>query len=517
MNKEKILVTGATGYVGGRLVPRLLDLGYPVRALVRSAKKIEGRYWAKHENLEICEGDLFDLDTLQEAAQGCSAAYYLVHSMDGQGRAFASKDAEAARNMVIVAEREKLKRIIYLSGLGDPKSKLSEHLRSRQEVGEILKAGSVPVTILRAGMIIGSGSASFEIMRYLVERLPVMLTPRWVNTPCQPIAIRNVLNYLIGCLEVKETEGETFDIGGPEVSTYQEMMNLYAEEAGLPKRFIVSLPFFTAKLSSYWVEFITPIPRALTRPLAEGLINPVLCQEERIRALIPQELFTCREAMQRALMRMKLDEVETHWTDAGSFRPPEWTYSGDPDWSGGNTFYDCRRIELAASATEIWPILTQIGDKNGWYYGDWLWQLRGMIDKLIGGVGLGRGRRSGGEPRVGDVIDFWRVARVEQDRHLVLQAEMKLPGEALLEFRLKSLPNGHTELGQIARFRPRGLTGLAYWYAVTPLHYFVFNGMLRGIAKTLGGEILRGPEEFRPELDEIEPLIDLRDMAEKRP
>lgn len=491
-----IFVAGATGYIGGRLVPRLLEAGYQVRALARSPKKLSNRPWTNHPKLEIVRGDILDPSALKQALNGCCAAYYLVHSMAPQVADFSRTDRQAAQNMATLAGEAGLRQIIYLSGLGEAASDLSHHLQSRAEVGRVLRQGAVPVTILRAAMIIGSGSASFEILRYLVERLPAMITPRWVDTPCQPIGIRNVLHYLLGCLDCPETIAGTFDIGQPDIVTYRQLMEIFAEEAGLPRRLIIPVPCLTPRLSSYWIHLVTPVPAALARPLAEGLSTPVVCQETRIRDLLPQDLLDCRQAVRLALDRLRRQQVETSWTDSGRVPPAEWSIPGDPSWAGGDIYDDSRRVVISARPEEVWPALAAIGGEVGWYYADWLWRIRGFIDRLFGGVGLNRGRRHAVEIYPGDALDFWRVVKVEEPQHLLLSAEMKLPGEAVLSFTLKELEEGRTELQQIARFLPHGLLGLLYWYAVKPLHNFVFNGMLRGVAESVGKKIDRGPERL---------------------
>ncbi len=495
---KPIFVAGATGYIGARLVPRLLAAGYHVRALARAPKKLSNRPWAQHPKLEIVKGDVLDKAALREALRHCRAAYYLVHSMNPDVGDFASTDRDAARNMAEAAAEEQLQQIVYLSGLGDEQSKLSHHLQSRTEVGTILSQGSVPVTILRAAMIIGSGSASFEILRYLVDRLPVMVTPRWIDTPCQPIGVRNVLHYLVGCIQNSKTIGATFDIGQPEVTSYRELMEIYAEEAGLPRRWVFPVPVLTPRLSSYWIHLVTPVPASIARPLAEGLSNPVICLENRIVELLPQELFDSRKAIRLALDRVKQHQVETSWTDSGEINPAEWSVPGDPSWAGGSFYDDSRRIILEARPEEIWPAVSSIGGEMGYYYANWLWRVRGLMDRFCGGVGLCRGRRSPTELYPGDTIDFWRVIAVQKPDYLMLSAEMKLPGEAVLSFQLKELDNGHTELQQIARFLPRGLLGLLYWYAVVPFHHYVFNGMLQGIAKASEKPVIRGVERFKP-------------------
>ena len=497
IQQNTIFVSGATGYIGARLVPRLLDAGYHVRALARAPEKLQNRPWAKHPHLEIVQGDVLDEASLKKAMRHCRAAYYLVHSMNPGVADFAAIDRLAASNMVTAAAAEKLEQIIYLSGLGDDHARLSHHLQSRTEVGEILRQGTVPVTILRAAMIIGSGSASFEILRYLVDRLPIMITPRWIDTPCQPIGIRNVLHYLIGCLREPKTIGGTFDIGQPEVTNYRELMKIYAEEAGLPRRLVIPVPVLTPRLSSYWIHLVTPVPASIARPLAEGLSNPVICHENLIVDLLPQELFDARKAIRLALDRLQQQEVETSWTDSGQLNPAEWSIQGDPNWAGGSFYDDSRRIVLEASTEDVWTAVSSIGGKNGYYYADWLWKIRGMIDRLTGGVGLDRGRRSQTEVYPGDAIDFWRVIAVQKFEYLMLFAEMKLPGEAVLCFRLKPLEDGQVELQQSARFLPRGLMGLLYWYAVMPFHHYVFNGMLHGLAKASGKKIRSGPERLK--------------------
>ena len=498
MYPEPILVTGATGYVGGRLVPQLLASGYRVRVVGRSLNKLQSRPWAKDPNIEMAQADMLDYDSLAAAVQGCWAAFYLVHSMNPRHKDFAEADRKAARNMANAAAKAGLNRMIYLGGLGNEKSELSKHLKSRFEVAHILKSGTVPLTFLRAAMILGSGSASFEILRYLVEHLPVMITPRWVRNPVQPIAIRNVLNYLQGCLEHNETVGHTFDIGGGDVLTYQRLFEIYAEEAGLKKRWIIGVPLFSPHLSSYWIHLVTPVPSYIARPLAEGLSTPVVCQENRIQAIIPQDLLSCRETIRLALGRVRQQCVDTCWTDSGAIPVPEWLHCGDAPYAGGDILESGYRMILSATPDEVWDPISKIGDQKGWYFADFLWIIRGIIDRMVGGVGLRRGRRHPTELRVGDALDFFRVLDAEPPHRLQLLAEMRLPGEATLEFRVHRLEGHRTELQQLSRFVPKGLFGLLYWYMFYPIHQWLFKGMLKGIARAVMRPILGGPDRYAP-------------------
>jgi uncharacterized protein YbjT (DUF2867 family) len=503
LRSEPVLVTGATGYVGGRLVPLLLVDGHRVRVVGRSVSRLKCRPWANAPNLEFAEADMLDSDALARAAKGCWAAYYLVHSMNSRHKDFSAADRQAAHNMAMAAAEGGIERIIYLGGLTGAEARLSKHLRSRHEVGEILKACPVPTTLFRAAMILGAGSASFEIIRYLVDRLPVMVTPGWASTPCQPIAIRNVLFYLKGCLENDETTGGTFDIGGPDVVTYRRLLEIYAEEARLPRRWIIPVPFLTARLSAYWIHVVTPVPAAIGRPLIEGLRNPAVCTENRIRQLIPQELIPCREAMRAALEKVAQQGVETCWSDAGMPPVPEWIQCGDAPYAGGAVLECGYRIVLGARPEAVWAPIKRLGGKTGWYFGNPLWQLRGALDRVAGGIGLRRGRRHPTALYPGDALDFWRVLEIEEPHRLRLLAEMKVPGEALLDFKIHPLDGGRTELQQLSRFLPRGLLGLLYWYGLYPLHQWVFRGMLKAIAKASGGTIHEGPDRFAPRLAHI--------------
>jgi len=498
-DEKTVLVLGATGYMGGRLVPRLLDLGYRVRAGVRSPAKLACRPYGNHPRLEIVRADLLDYSTVFEAMRGCRAAYYLVHSMQSGGKDFARADQEAARNAARAAEEAGLERIIYLGGLGEEQDTLSEHLHSRREVGRILEQGRVPLTQLRAAVILGAGSASFELIRYLVERLPVMIAPRWVHTESQPIAASNVLTYLERCLEVEATAGQSFDICGPDILTYGDLFRLYAEVANLPRRPILPVPLLTPKLSAYWVHFVTPVPASIASPLIEGLRNRVVCGDNRIRELIPQHLLTCREAMTSALKRIREVDVETCWSDAGPLAPPEWIRCDDASYAGGTVLSCDHRVVLRAKPQDIWEHILAVGGENGWLYANWLWHLRGWMDRLVGGPGLRRGRRDPKQVQIGDALDFWRVLVVEPPSRLKLLAEMRFPGEAYLEFQLRPAgEEGLVEVRQLSKFLPHGAFGIAYWYALAPAHRLIFRGLLRKLAQRTGREIVQGPEALSP-------------------
>lgn len=484
---QRVLVTGATGYIGGRLVPRLLAEGYAVRCLVRSPRKLEARVWNQHPRVEIVTGDANDRANVSAAMAGCSAAYYLIHSMMAVGPEYRLRDREMAETFAQAAADCGVQRIIYLGGLGETGAGLSEHLTSRREVEHALASTDVPVTTFRAAMIIGSGSASFEILRYLVERLPIMITPRWVSTESQPIAVRNVLHYLVACLKTPETIGRTLDIGGPNIVTYAQLMHLMSELRGLGQRVILPVPVLTPKLSSLWIHLVTPLSHRIARPLAEGLRNRVVCRDDTAAKLMPQRLFTAREAIEAALGKVAAWEVETSWSDAG-------VIPGDPDWAGGKVYVDRRVADVQASPSETFRAVCRIGGGQGYYAADWLWRLRGWMDRMVGGPGLRRSRRDPEHVDYGEALDFWRVTGLIPDRKLELRAEMKLPGEALLEFEIQpgKQASAACQLIQTARFKPKGLLGLAYWYAVLPLHGIVFSGMLGGIQRTA--------EQFRAKL-----------------
>lgn len=469
------LLTGATGYIGSRLAPELLARGWKVRCLVRSAEKLDARAWSTDPNIEIIEADADDEAAVTRAAAGCAIAYYLIHSMMAAGAEYRRRDRALAEIFARAAAAARLPLIVYLGGLGETGSNLSHHLGSRREVEAALRSTGVRVTVLRAAMIIGSGSASFEILRHLVERLPIMITPRWVSTECQPIAVRNVIHDLVYCPETPESWGKTLDIGGPDVLSYREIMRIMAEELGLPRRLVIPVPVLTPRLSSLWIHLVTPISAKIARPLAEGLRNRVVCADSRSTEIFPQQLLTVREAIARALGKVRAQDVPSSWSGAGPV-------PGDPDWSGGTVFTDRRSIDVHAPVDTLYKTFAGIGGERGYFSADWLWILRGVMDRLIGGPGLRRGRRHPDEIAYGEAIDFWRVTHVEPSRIIELRAEMRLPGVATLTFEAEPAGDTHSRFTQTARFKPRGLTGLLYWWLVSPLHAVVFNGMLRGVA-----------------------------------
>ena len=485
-------------------MPRLLSEGYRVRATARSMRKLRGRSWSDHPRLELARADMHQPSSLKRIVIDCRAAYYLVHSMTPEEKDFVRADRRAATNFVSATNRSDLKRIIYLGGLGGEEKDDSPHLKSRLEVARILKSGAVPATIFRSAQILGSGSASFEILRYLSERLPLIMIPKKIlDTLVQPICIRNVLHYLTGCLEKEETVGETFEIGGPDVHTYRMLFKIYAREAGLRDPVFISslVPISKTgfRLGSFLAKLVLPVPPSIAEPLLAGATSRVVVKENRITRIIPQRLMTCREAIARAIQKESQQIVETWWADAGELKPPEWVHKGDAPYSGGTLLTRGFKVELAAAPAEIWPIISGVGGRRGWYYGDFLWELRGWMDSLVGGVGLRRGRRHQEYLQVGDALDFWRVLLVEPPRRLVLVAEMKLPGEAILDFELIDVKPGRTELKLCTRFRPQGLYGELYWYSLLPFHDLLFGGMLKEVARRVGRKILNGPQKFRPE------------------
>ncbi|MFD6225283.1 SDR family oxidoreductase [Streptomyces sp. NPDC060232] len=481
------LVTGATGYIGGRLVPELIAAGHRVRCLARTPEKLRDHPWAGQ--VEIVRGDVTDAASLAAALRGVDVAYYLVHAL-GSGRDFEETDRRAARTFADQARAAGVHRIVYLGGLiprGVPDRELSPHLRSRAEVGRILLDSGVPTTVLRAAVIIGSGSASFEMLRYLTERLPVMVTPSWVRTRIQPIAVRDVLRYLVGSATMPGHVSRAFDIGGPEVLTYLDMMRRYAEIDGLPRRLILPVPVLTPRLSSHWIGLVTPVPRSIARPLAESLKYEVVCDEHDIADWVPDPPGTpipFDRALSLALQKVRDAQVDTRWSSASVPGRPSDPLPTDPDWAGGSLYTDVRERIVNAPPEVLWRVVEGIGGENGWYSFPLAWAVRGWLDRLVGGVGLRRGRRDATRLRIGDSLDFWRVEEIERGRLLRLRAEMRLPGLAWLEMYAERDDEGRTRYRQRALFHPRGLVGHAYWWSVSPFHALVFGGMARNIART---------------------------------
>ncbi|MDO9486592.1 MAG: SDR family oxidoreductase [Actinomycetota bacterium] len=477
------LVTGATGYVGGRLIPALLEQGFSVRVLARSPEKLRDIPWVN--DVEVVAGDASEPTAVNSALTGVDVAYYLLHSLQ-QGSQLEDAEISMAQTFATAAAQQEIDRIVYLGGLVPPLSeeKMSPHMRSRMNVGLTLRESGIPTIELRAAMIIGSGSASFEMLRYLTERLPAMITPRWVRTKTQPIAIRDVLRYLVACASFPDQLSRTFDVGGPDVLSYQQMMQLYAKVAGLKRRIILPINLLSPELSSHWVNLVTPVPRSIARPLVRSLKHVAVCSNDDIKAFVPdppEGLLSCEQAIRAALARVQDAKVTTRWSGASLRNTPSEPLPSDPDWSGGSLYNDVRELQCAASQTALWRAVERIGGEHGWYAGNFLWRLRGLQDKVIGGVGLRRGRRDPNTVMVGEPLDFWRVEERQAPSLLRLRAEMRLPGRAWLEFRVSANADGTSTLRQRAVFLPRGLAGHVYWWAVAPFHAFIFPPMARGI------------------------------------
>lgn len=475
----RIFVTGATGYIGARLVPRLLEAGYRVRVLARDPERLNGRPWAA--DVEVATGDVLKPETLPAALTGVSAAYYLIHSMSASGD-FHERDMVAARNFGVAARESGVQRIIYLSGLGqETDAALSEHLSSRHATGEALRESGVPLTELRAAIIVGSGSLSFEMVRDLTERLPVMIVPKWAATRIQPIGIRDMLAYLVATLETPASAGRIIEVGGADILTYADMMRQYAEERRLRRR-LIHVPVLTPRLSSYWVHWVTPVSAAIARPLIEGLRNEVIVHDLSARELFPGiDPSDYRTAVRRALERVREGDIESIWSDAlsssqGDRKPSFFTLEQ-------GMFIERREQAVGAPAADVYRAFTGVGGKRGWPAFDWAWKVRGLMDRLVGGVGMRRGRRDPDELRVGQALDFWRVEAVEPDRLLRLRAEMKVPGRAWLQFEVNPEGENRSTLIQTAYFASRGLSGLVYWYALYPIHGLIFGQMPKRLAE----------------------------------
>ena len=471
-----VLLTGATGYVGGRLLRLLTERGLRVRCLARHPERLAARL---APGAEAVGGDVLDAASLAAAMEGVSTAFYLVHSM-GFGADFEDRDRRAATTFGAAARAAGVGRIVYLGGLGDDSGQLSAHLRSRHEVGDLLRASGVPVIEFRASIVIGSGSLSFEMIRALVERLPVMVTPRWVNVASQPIAIGDVLAYLAASLDLPGTQSRTFEIGGPDVVSYGELMREYARQRGL-RRTMIPVPVLTPHLSSLWLGLVTPLYARIGRALVDSLRHPTIVCDHSARDTFDIQPIGVSDAIALALRNEDEEFASTRWSDAQS------SIASTRPWGGsryGNRMVDSRVADTTVSPAAAFAAAERIGGATGWYYGQWLWTVRGWLDTMLGGVGMGRGRRDPHHLAVGDVVDCWRVESLDPGRRLVLAAEMRLPGRAWLEFMVEPRPGGAgATIRQTATFDPLGLAGQAYWYLVWPLHQFVFVGMVRNMAR----------------------------------
>lgn len=469
----RILIVGASGYIGGRLVPLLSDRGHELVLMSRDSRSLVARF----PEARVVEADLLTPESLTPALEGVEVAYYLAHSMAGGEKGFAERDRSAARAFASAAARAGVGRIVYLGGLGEDTPDLSHHLRSRHETGAELAAHGVPVTEFRAAIIIGSGSASFEILRHLTERLPIMITPRWVSTRCQPIGIRDVLDYLVAAIDHPDVSG-VVQIGGPDVLSYGEMMRTYARLRGL-RRVMIPVPVLTPRLSSYWVSLISPVPTSIARPLIEGLRNEVVVREPDPAAPFGLSPAPYEMALREAIDRVDRHDVESTWFDALAL-PPRAGLASLGSHEG--MLVERRTRDVQAAPERVFGQVERVGGRAGWPYGNLLWRIRGVVDRLVGGVGMRRGRRDPARLRVGDALDFWRVEELRRPELLRLRAEMRLPGRAWLQYEVEPLDGG-SRLVQTAFFEPKGLPGLAYWYALYPAHALIFRGMVRRLAE----------------------------------
>ncbi len=472
--RRSILLTGATGYVGGRLLPLLEARGYRVRCMTRRPDALRGTVG---DETEVVQGDVLDADSLAVAMEGIDTAFYFVHSM-GSTADFENEDRRAAQNFADAASRAGVRRIIYLGGLGNRDGSLSKHLRSRQETGDVLRSSDAHVIELRASIVIGSGSLSFEMIRALVERLPVMICPKWVNVLAQPIAIEDVLAYLLESIELSEDNSTIYEIGGPDQVSYGQIMKEYARQRGL-RRLMIPVPVLTPYLSSLWLGLVTPLYARVGRKLVESLKNPTVVSSDLASTAFAVRPRSLSDAIARALVNEDHEFAATRWSDALSSSGQEKTWGGI---RFGSRLVDSRTAEVNLPPAAAFAAVQRIGGSTGWYYGNWLWRLRGFLDLLVGGVGVRRGRRDPVNLRVGDALDFWRVESFEPSRLLRLRAEMKVPGRAWLEFEVTS-DGDRSTVRQTAIFDPIGLSGIAYWYALYPLHQLVFAGMLRNLIK----------------------------------
>ena len=471
----KILVTGASGYIGGRLVPELIDRGYDVRILVRGETSEDMRRWP---NAEVFVGDALMPGSLDHALEGITVAYYLIHSLLLGRNEFQYADIKAAENFRISAEKKGVKRIIYLGGLGDVKSKLSNHLKSRIQVAKILSEGKIPVTILRAAVIIGSGSASYEIIRNLVKNTPILFIPKWARTKCQPLSIRDVIKYLVGVLEEESTTGKSFDIGGQDLLSYKEMLKIQAALLN-KKRIYINIPSYNYSVFGYIASLLTPVPAPVVMSLMEGGSNEVVCKNNQIKDIININPLSYSEAVILALDREEQDNIRTRWTDA---YPPAHELAVKLHEIYPTRYISTYSIHTKKKNALLFCALCKIGGKEGWFYNNWMWRLRGMVDKLLMGVGHSRGRRSSSTLRINDVIDFWRIEDLKINKRLLLRAEMKLPGKAWLEFNIEE-KEIYNVLSITAFFQNKGFLGKIYWYIFLPFHYFIFTKLIKGIEK----------------------------------
>ena len=472
----KILVTGATGYVGGRLVPELLARGYEVRVMVRANPQEYKRRWPK---AEIVTADALIPQSLSAALEGIHAAYYLIHSLLLRREEFESKEIQAAENFRNAAQEKGVERIIYLGGLGDVRTPLSAHLNSRMKVAEELSSGTVPTTVLRTAVIIGSGGASYEIIEHLVKNLPVLLVSRWATTACQPIGIRDVIKYLVGVLETPQTAGKCYDIGGDDILTYRQMMEILAELLG-KKRIFLPSPFRNITVFSYFAGLLTPVPPPIVRALMEGIVNEVVCQNDDIRKIIPFKPLSYRETLLNAMSREEQDKVSTTWSDA--YPPAHELSIKFHEMELPFPYTSSASLLTEKDASSLFNSVCRIGGKEGWFHGNWLWRLRGMVDRILLGVGSARGRRSSSSLRIGDVIDFFRVEDLQNDSLLLLRAEMQLWGKAWLRFSIDQ-EGDKNRLSVNAYYQPNGLFGRIYWHMCLPLHFFIFHNLIRQIEK----------------------------------
>jgi uncharacterized protein YbjT (DUF2867 family) len=468
-----ILVTGASGYIGGRLVPELVARGYKIRAMVRGDVEPYQDIWP---SVEVVSADALNLEHLKRALEGVEVAYYLIHSLFLGLKEFEYADLKAAGNFRIAAEQAGIKRIIYLGGLGDKRARLSSHLKSRIEVANELIKAKIPITILRAAVIIGSGSASYEIINNLVKRLPLILIPPWAENKCQPISIRDVIKYLVGVLEVPETSGKYFDIGGADVLDYEHMLIDLAEIISRRTMF-VHTPLSMISFHAYLVSLITPVPNNITQCLMRGLVDEVICRDDSIKNYLPFQTMTYKEAIVRAMSREEQDRVYTRWSDA---YPPAHELALKLNELPQVAYVKRYAIDSPKPASALFNSICKIGGKEGWFNNNWMWRLRGGMDRLILGIGSSRGRKSYKHLEVNDVIDFWRIEDIKKDRRLLLRAEMKLPGKAWLEFRIKENDSSR-ELSTTAYFDTHSLFGKIYWMIFLPFHHFIFKKLIMAI------------------------------------